>query len=330
MALLSSSAAAGGGVQTDPPQTRRKQERDNGSMPNIRIFLGFFIIAAALAASGEAEVVHSTPRSQLKRRQPVIPLTPPPLFVPVLNWEQQAYVKAHNDFRRKVNTPPLVWSASLTASAHAWALQRRGDCNYRQHSPNKQGENIYWMNYKEFSPTDVVQWWFNESNNYDHNLNACKCGLEREGCECGHYLNVIWSTTTQVGCSGAVYCDDQKGVYVVCQYNPSGLTRGVNPFTGALLSNTDGKIFNNAKPNPFPANNINIPKPNPFPANNINIPKPNPFPANNNPKPNPFPASNNIPKPNPFPVNNINIPKPNPFPANINIPKPNPYLAKKQ
>ncbi|KAL0347248.1 UNVERIFIED_CONTAM: Pathogenesis-related protein PRB1-3 [Sesamum calycinum] len=231
-----------------------------------------------------AEVVHSTPRNQLKRRQPVTPLSPLPVFVPVLNWEQQAYVKAHNDFRRKVNTPPLAWSASLTASAHAWAMQRRGDCNYRQHSPNKQGENIYWMNYKEFAPTDVVQRWFTESNNYDHNANACKCGMEREGCECGHYLNVIWSSTTQVGCSGAVYCDNQKGVYVVCQYNPSGGTRGVNPFTGALLSKTP--------------NNLNNPKPN------NNIPKPNPFPGNNNiPKPNPVPANNNIPKPNPVQAN---------------------------
>ncbi|KAL0409850.1 UNVERIFIED_CONTAM: Pathogenesis-related protein PRMS [Sesamum latifolium] len=274
---------------------------DNAPMPNVTIFLGFFVIAAALAAS---EVVHSTPRSQLKRRQPVTRLPPPPVFVPVFNWEQQAYLKAHNDFRRKVNTPPLGWSASLTASAHAWAMQRRGDCNYRQHSPDKQAENIYWMNYKEFTPTDVVQRWFSESNNYDHNANACKCGMEREGCECGHYLNVIWRSTTQVGCSGAVYCDGQKGVYVVCQYNPSGGTRGVNPFTGALLSNT--------------------------PNNNLNNPKPNRLPTNNIPKPNPFPASNNIPKPNPFPANN-NIPKPNPVPANINNPyKPNVFPTQKK
>ncbi|KAI3474042.1 hypothetical protein Pfo_028830 [Paulownia fortunei] len=203
-------------------------------MPKARVF-GFLIIAAALIASATAELVHSIPRDKLRKRLPVMTRPPQAPFVPTFNWEQQEYLKAHNDLRRKVGVLPLVWDPNLTAEAHAWAEQRRGDCNYRSHSSNQYGENIYWMNYKEFTPTDVVQWWFNEYKLYDHKTNVCRCRPERAGCECGHYLNVVWSTTKRVGCSGAVYCDDQKGVYVVCEYDPAGLIPGINPFTGFKL-----------------------------------------------------------------------------------------------
>ncbi|KAG8362794.1 hypothetical protein BUALT_BualtUnG0036500 [Buddleja alternifolia] len=184
-------------------------------MPKPTIF-GFLILTAALyAASTAAPVEHLTPRNNLRKRNPVTPLPPPPAFI------------------RRV--PPLVWDANLTAEAHAWAVQRRGDCDYRRHSSNRHGESIYWMSYKEFTPYDVVKYWYNEYKFYDHKKNVCLCKPERPGCECGHYLNVVWSTSKRVGCSGVVYCDNQKGVYVVCQYDPAGLIPGINPFTGFKL-----------------------------------------------------------------------------------------------
>ncbi|KAL6534235.1 hypothetical protein OROHE_013160 [Orobanche hederae] len=205
-------------------------------MPDPRIW-GFFIIASALVAEASASVHHSTPRNKLRRRDPVAgyPLAPTPPFAPTFNLEQQEYLRAHNDLRRKVGVPTLAWDPVLSAAAHAWAEQRRGDCNYRRHSSNPYGENIFWMSYKEFDPTDAVNSWFSESKLYDHARHVCRCRPERAGCECGHYLNVIWSTTKRVGCSGAVYCDNQKGVYVVCNYDPAGLIPGVNPFTGLKL-----------------------------------------------------------------------------------------------
>ncbi|KAK6140325.1 hypothetical protein DH2020_025920 [Rehmannia glutinosa] len=203
-------------------------------MPRARI-LCFLIIAAALVASATADLNHSTPRDKLKKRNTTAATPPQAPFVPTFNWEQREYLRAHNDLRRRVGVPPLVWDPILTAAAHGWAEQRRRDCNYRYHSTNKYGENIYWMSYKEFDPTDAVQYWFNEYKLYDRTANACRCRPEIAGCECGHYLNVVWSTTRRVGCSGAVYCDNQKGVYVVCNYDPAGLVPGINPFTGLKL-----------------------------------------------------------------------------------------------
>ncbi|EPS67690.1 hypothetical protein M569_07085 [Genlisea aurea] len=192
-----------------------------------------FIVFLTVATTAAAVVVHPIPKNQLRRRSPVKtqpPAAPP--FVPKLNWEQSEYVNAHNAYRKIAGVPALTWSGELTSAAHSWAEARRHDCDYRRHSPNRYGENIFWMSYKEFSPSDVVMLWFNESRLYDRKSFACSCRPERKGCECGHYLNVIWSGTTRVGCSGAVYCDDQKGVYVVCNYDPPGLVANVNPFTG--------------------------------------------------------------------------------------------------
>ncbi|XP_057779061.1 pathogenesis-related protein PRB1-3 [Salvia miltiorrhiza] len=195
----------------------------------------FLIIAAALAASAAATVVHSTPKKQLRKRRPAhnkVGGLIPAVFVPTLNLEQQDYLNAHNDFRRSAGMPALTWDAKLAAVAQAWAERRRGDCNYRRHSSSPYGENIFFMKYREFSPRDVVQWWFSESKMYDSRQLRCRCAPEREGCECGHFLNVVWRNTKKVGCSGIVYCNDQGGVYIVCEYDPPALMSGANPFTG--------------------------------------------------------------------------------------------------
>ncbi|KZV26147.1 pathogenesis-related protein 1A [Dorcoceras hygrometricum] len=192
--------------------------------------LGFLIIAAAFIASTAAGVVHSVPKTKLRRRNPIKALPPPKQFVPTFNWEQKEYLDAHNFLRQKVGVPPLQWDATLTASAHAWAEQRRVDCDYRHHSPNGYGENLYWMDYNVYTPAHVVHSWFNEHRYYDAINNVCRCVPERNGCECGHFLNVVWASTKRVGCSGAFYCDGNKGVYAVCQYDPAGLIVGANPF----------------------------------------------------------------------------------------------------
>lgn len=205
-------------------------------MARARIYAFLIIIAAALAASAAAKVVHSTPRNELRRRRPASRPHPTaaPRYVPTFNKEQQEYVNAHNMIRASMGMPPLAWNATLAAAANDWAEKSRRNCSYRDHSKSPYGENIYYMNYREFSPKDVVQTWFDENAKYDGARKKCNCYPERDGCECGHFLNVVWKTTQRVGCSSAVYCDDQKGVFIVCEYDPPGC-KGFNPFTGMPL-----------------------------------------------------------------------------------------------
>ncbi len=91
-----------------------------------------------------------------------------------------------------------------------------------QHRPNNAyGENMYWAwsspNLPNRSPAAAVQAWANEQPFYDYATNSCIGG------ECGHYTQLVWSTTTQVGCGQAIWTQNGKNnVFWVCNYAPAG------------------------------------------------------------------------------------------------------------
>jgi hypothetical protein len=82
------------------------------------------------------------------------------------------------------------------------------------------------------SISDAVASWVNEKPNYDHATNSCTSGQE-----CGHYTQVVWSSTTQVGCA-QVHCTTNSPFgssfpewdYSVCDYNPPGNLCGEPPY----------------------------------------------------------------------------------------------------
>ncbi|XP_060201883.1 pathogenesis-related protein PR-1-like, partial [Lycium barbarum] len=148
---------------------------------------------------------------------------------PIFDWVEEEFLKAHNNPTKSVGVLPLEWNAKLAAYAYDWATQRKEDCDHMHHSSGPYGENIFRQQYKDSTPAAVVQKWYDEKKNFDELNNFCKCQPKTAGCQYGHYLNVLWKTTTKVGCSGTNYCDDQKGVYYVCSYDPIGNYKGVHP-----------------------------------------------------------------------------------------------------
>ena len=46
---------------------------------------------------------------------------------------------------------------------------------------------------------------------------------------CGHYTQMVWQTSTKVGCAMAVCEDSQEQVWV-CQYQPAGNWVGKKPY----------------------------------------------------------------------------------------------------
>lgn len=98
---------------------------------------------------------------------------------------------------------------------------------YDDSDPWKQlyGENIYWGGGTNWSPTvlDAVADWGTERKNFNFNSKACKGGAT-----CGHYTQIVWKNTTQVGC-GVATCEDGY-VIVVCNYNPPGNYTGEKPY----------------------------------------------------------------------------------------------------
>jgi hypothetical protein len=156
-------------------------------------------------------------------------------------------IRAHNQIRSKVNrgeysdqpvanppVAPLAWDQALAESARAYAA----GCVWK-HSENRvnTGENLYASTDRNVSVFDAVASWAGEHADYDFASASC-----RPGKQCGHYTQIVWQNTLQVGCA-SVYCPALRyengqevfpgsagSVYIVCQYRPGGNYVGRQPY----------------------------------------------------------------------------------------------------
>ncbi|MDO8704662.1 MAG: CAP domain-containing protein [Sulfuricaulis sp.] len=152
--------------------------------------------------------------------------------------DASAIIATHNKWRAKAGVPEkLTYSPALAATAQAWAdnLKRASHCRMRHSKPDGQyGENLYWASaltwsnghreLQNVSPERVVDSWGSEEANYDYAKNRCTPGKM-----CGHYTQVVWRSTTTVGCAMAV-CDETLEQVWVCQYQPAGNLVGSKPY----------------------------------------------------------------------------------------------------
>ena len=129
-------------------------------------------------------------------------------------------LQSHNSVRRSLGVPPLAWSNELAASAQEWAqaLLAKNQFLHRPKSPY--GENLFEITGAHASPAQVVHEWAAEYRDYDYRSNRCSG-------TCGHYTQIVWRDTRQVGCGVA------RGVRSevwVCEYNPPGNWVGQRPY----------------------------------------------------------------------------------------------------
>jgi pathogenesis-related protein 1 len=149
--------------------------------------------------------------------------------------QQMEMLTAHNKYRTTVGIPALTWSATLAKTAQAYAdkLKTTQACKSLHSHAEGLGENLYWASAMTYSngtskqqtitSTQVTDAWGSEKDNYTYGSNTCATGKV-----CGHYTQVIWKTTTQVGC-GIAMCNDNTQVWV-CNYTPAGNFVGKKPY----------------------------------------------------------------------------------------------------
>lgn len=127
---------------------------------------------------------------------------------------------AHNAARAAVKTKPLVWSDKLAVAAQDWAnvLIMRQLLTHQKKS--KYGENIYQTTGGRATPEAVVKVWTSESADFDYKANRCQGA-------CGHYLQVVWRDTKELGCAVARRGDREIWV---CEYSPPGNYVGERPY----------------------------------------------------------------------------------------------------
>lgn len=149
--------------------------------------------------------------------------------------QQKEMVKAHNRWRQKVGVPPMRWAADLGGIAQQWAehLRDANGCNMVHSNTRQLGENLHWASAVQWSdgriqrqrvtPTQVTDSWGAEKANYNYATNRCA-----KGKMCGHYTQMVWKSTTELGC-GMAFCSDDSQVWA-CNYRPAGNYVGRKPY----------------------------------------------------------------------------------------------------
>jgi hypothetical protein len=166
----------------------------------------------------------------------MIPLS----YAQVSEDARNTILNMHNQERSAVGVPALTWSNSLANDAQNWAnyiasLNLRPVTNtspgdLAPHSPwdqrNGQGENLAWGSKGYFPVSTYVQGWANEKSNYVPGTPISQ-SLSGPNGVYGHYTQMVWSTTTEIGCGLA---SDANQDYLVCRYAPTGNWIGQVPY----------------------------------------------------------------------------------------------------
>ncbi|NXS69518.1 PI16 inhibitor, partial [Pandion haliaetus] len=153
-----------------------------------------------------------------------------------LSWslsdeEKKIILDGHNKYRSQVSPPAMdmlkmSWDTELEAFAQAYAEKCIWDHNKER---GRRGENLFAM-----APTldleFAVEDWNGEEKYYNLTTSTCVPGQM-----CGHYTQVVWASTHQIGC-GAKFCEKIEGIetedmyLLVCNYFPPGNMKGRKPY----------------------------------------------------------------------------------------------------
>jgi uncharacterized protein YkwD len=137
-----------------------------------------------------------------------------------------AILAVHNSERAAVGIPPLVWSNKLAADAKGWAehLAALGETFH-----GAPGENIIscCTSHGITDLTGTIQnGWASENKDYHGDVLTAQNYYP-----IGHYTQMVWRNTKEVGCAIAHDTTHAGGrYYLVCRYSPPGNILGQKPY----------------------------------------------------------------------------------------------------
>ncbi|PRP86284.1 lipoprotein [Planoprotostelium fungivorum] len=141
----------------------------------------------------------------------------------------------HNAERNSLTVNSLVWNTTVAAIAQKYSDK----CNYAHSGTKGLGENIAASAasgsataYSDADARSAVNMWIGEKPNWNCATNQCTSGKV-----CGHYTQVVWESSTQIGC-GTTSCTTNSPFgssfpnwkFTVCNYAPPGNYVGRRPF----------------------------------------------------------------------------------------------------
>jgi hypothetical protein len=132
---------------------------------------------------------------------------------------------AHNAVRAQAGMPPLAWDPALAQGAAAYAVQLAFTNSFQHSSRNARlgtGENLWMGTRGAYSYESMVDGWASERRYFRPGVFPA---VSRSGNweDVGHYTQMVWPTTTKVGCALA---SNASVDYLVCRYSPAGNVDG--------------------------------------------------------------------------------------------------------
>jgi pathogenesis-related protein 1 len=149
-----------------------------------------------------------------------------------LSAAQQEFVTAHNTARRAATpapTPPLP-DVAWDAAAEAFARPGAERCIFEHRSQNQFGENLH-ASTDQPTPSEVVRGWDSEKADYRYPTNTCVPNRV-----CGHYTQVVWRSSTKIGCvtarctTNSPFRSFPTWYLTACNYTPPGNFTGQKPY----------------------------------------------------------------------------------------------------
>jgi hypothetical protein len=148
--------------------------------------------------------------------------------------DADAVVRLHDVERCAVapsaaSMPAMAWDPLLASVAQSYA----NGCSFA-HNPDRSaqyaalggsgyvGENLAWGTAWAYSAEDLAQLWADEKS-----LWSFGAVTSSNVHDVGHYTQMIWATTTSVGCATAL-CSGSR--FLVCNYAPGGNYTGQAPY----------------------------------------------------------------------------------------------------
>ena len=131
-------------------------------------------------------------------------------------------VNALNRVRMAHLVGPVTWSNELSEAAGVWGRELiKSGCALKHDPATKHGENLA----KGYStPEAAVAAWAGEEKDYNYSSNTCA-----DGKVCGHYTQIVWADTAEVGCQ-QYDCPTDKQPVLVCRFFPAGNFIGEKPY----------------------------------------------------------------------------------------------------
>ena len=143
----------------------------------------------------------------------------------------------HNGERAAMKVPALRWNDKLQADALEWA-KHLAEIGTMQHAPTPNlhdpGENLWMGPIGVYSPESMIGLFIAEKRHFKPG-NFPEVSSTGRWQDVGHYTQVIWPTTKEVGCALA---KGQHYEFLVCRYFPAGNWRK-KPVGFPVIEQTD-------------------------------------------------------------------------------------------